>query len=174
MEPPRPWPAPKPGQELPPLTLPEAAPKLRTWHFEVAFVAVVLGAVLALTAAPWRELFCAAAVLASFGHAQVSDRLAEHQASLVSAPVSCFRWSARYFVAKELLWVAYFVATGAYAALVGCGVFLAYPVWRRYWRGRRLRVVVVGAEQTPLWPALAAPWVLIALAFLFAWIVGKH
>jgi hypothetical protein len=30
-----------------------------------------------------------------------------------------------------------------------------------------------GADRAPLWPALAAPLVLIALAFLFAWAVGK-
>lgn len=150
--------------------------KLRTWHFEMVFVAAALGAVLLLTGGAWPELVCAAAVLAGFGHAQVSDRLAAHQASLVSAPVDCFRWSTRYFVAKELLWVAFFTLQQSYAALVGCGVFLVYPFWRSWWRARRSPVVVAAAlpiERVPLWPAVIAPFMLIGLALLFAWAVGK-
>jgi hypothetical protein len=48
--------------------------------------------------------------------------------------VSCYRWSTRLFVGKEIVWLAYFTASRTYSALVGVLVFLAYPAWRRYWR----------------------------------------
>jgi hypothetical protein len=122
--------------------------RLRTWHAELAVVALILGATVAATAGAWREIVGSLAVLAGFAHAQVSERLAEHAkltdrfASNVNghlgqpAPGSshhayCWRWSSRYFLAKELLWLVYFVSLQAWSALVGVAVFLLYPLWRR-------------------------------------------
>lgn len=124
--------------------------KFRTWHAELAVVAIVLLATVAATGGAWREIVGALAVLAGFAHAQVSDRLAEHaklSESLerfhriptpltdgqLSGRAHCWRWSARYFLVKELLWLVYFVSLQAWSALVGVGVFLLYPLWRR-WR----------------------------------------
>jgi hypothetical protein len=107
---------------------------MRTWHVEMAVVAAVLGAVLWLTEAPARELLGAAAVLAGFGHASVSDRMAAAQARQSAPDVACFRWAQRYWVVKELCWVGYFAASRSYSALVGCAVFLLYPLWRALWR----------------------------------------
>lgn len=97
------------------------------------------------------EWLGAAAVLAAFAHGQVSDRLAEHARKTdryaananghLGMPVResrhhayCWRWSLRYFVAKESLWLVYFVAHRSWSALAGVFVFLAYPLWRRWYR----------------------------------------
>ncbi len=112
---------------------------MKTWHFEMAIVAAALTLTLAITGAPLLEFVGAAAVLASFGHASVSERLAAQEAARAAPTVACHRWALRYWVAKEICWVVYFVAHRSYAALVGCGVFLVYPLWRRWWRARGVR-----------------------------------
>lgn len=109
---------------------------MRTWHFEWAIVVTALAAVNSATGARWVEWIGAAAVLLSFGHASISDRMSERQAAMAKPDVDCYRWSWRYFIGKELLWVVYFVCHRSYSALVGCAVFLAYPVWRRFYRAR--------------------------------------
>lgn len=98
-------------------------------------VGLVLAAV-ALARDDWREWVAAAAVLATFGHASVAERMREREEARDEVEVDCVRWTWRYFVAKEILWAAFFVLTGAYAALAGVGVFLVYPLWRRWWRCR--------------------------------------
>lgn len=109
---------------------------LRTWHIEHLVVAVALLTTLVATGGGLVELIGAIAVQASFGHAAITDRLTEREAMRASPEVDCYRWSWRYFVAKELAWLAYFVAHRSWSALVGVGVFLAYPLWRRWYRTR--------------------------------------
>jgi hypothetical protein len=117
---------------------------LRTWHFESAFALAVLSGVALASGGGAVEWIGAAAVFCSFRHGIIADRMAERQAVAVKPDVHCWRLAGRYFVAKELLWVGYFVAHRSYAALVGCGLFLAYPAWRKLWRR---------------WHPIAAPWV---------------
>lgn len=81
------------------------------------------------------------AVLASFLHGQVADRMAAKEAARPIPGTDCHRWSLRYYVGKEVLWFAYFGLIGAWSALIGVVVFLAYPVWRGWWVGRRARKV---------------------------------
>jgi len=107
---------------------------LRTWQIELAVVASVLAGVNLLVGSAWLEWLGAAAVLAGFAHAQVADRLAERQAIRTQPDVECHRLATRYFVSKEALWCAYFMGHGSWSALVGCAVFLAYPIWRSFWR----------------------------------------
>lgn len=107
---------------------------MRTWHFEWLFVTAVLVAVNLATGKGGAEWIGALAVLLTFGHASISDRMAEKQASMTKPDVDCFRWSWRYFVGKEALWVMYFIAHHSYSALVGCAIFLAYPFWRTWYR----------------------------------------
>lgn len=109
---------------------------LRTWVAELLVVASVLAAVVAFRHAAIVEWIGSAAVLASFAHGQVSDRLAEREGLRERPDVDCWKWSRRYFVMKESLWAAFFFATGAWSALVGVGVFLLYPAWRSAWRRR--------------------------------------
>lgn len=123
---------------------------IRTWHVELGVVAAVELAIAAATGRPI-ELVGALAVVLSFAHAQVAERLAEAELAReeervrriyyaeenVRRAVECHRWSMRYLVGKEILWLWYFLARGAWSALVGVGLFLAYPIWRRWWRRRK-------------------------------------
>jgi hypothetical protein len=109
--------------------------RIKTWHGEMLVVALVL-ATMALIRGAWTEWLCAAAVLASFGHASVAERLREREAVRAKPEVDCVRWTWRYFILKEVAWAAFFIATGSYVALVGVAVFLAYPLWRSWWRKR--------------------------------------
>jgi hypothetical protein len=121
---------------------------IRTWQLELTAVAAILVAVALGAGGGPIELIGAGAVMLSFAHAQVADRLAEAERERrayvtfsdgdddVNA-VACHRWATRYLVGKEALWLAYFVAHRSWAALAGVGLFLAYPLWRRWWRERR-------------------------------------
>lgn len=106
----------------------------RTWQLESAVALGVLSLVAVLGGNHATEWLGVGAVWLSFMHGQVSDRLVERQARLERPEVHCWRYSRLYFAGKELLWVAYFVAHRSYAALVGCALFLAYPVWRAWYR----------------------------------------
>lgn len=100
-------------------------------------VAIALLAVNASTHGGGLELIGAGAVLLSFGHAQVAERLAEREGAREQAAVECHRWALRYLVGKESLWLAYFVLHRSWSALAGVVLFLVYPVWRRAWRSWR-------------------------------------
>lgn len=109
---------------------------IRTWHIEIAVVAIVLVAVAAASGGGAIELLGAGAVVLTFGHAQVAERLAEREAARTRPTVACHPWATRYLVGKETLWCVYFVLHHSWSALAGVGLFLAYPVWRRWWRQR--------------------------------------
>lgn len=102
----------------------------------MAVVAAVLAGVAIATHGGPVEFLGAAAVILSFGHAQVADRLAEREGARAAPGVECHRWATRYLVGKETLWLAYFVAHRSWSALAGVGLFLTYPAWRRWWRVR--------------------------------------
>jgi hypothetical protein len=109
---------------------------VKTWHVEMAVVATILLLVVLVTHGGPLELVGAGAVLLSFAHGQVADRLAEREASRKHPSVDCHRWASRYFVGKESLWLLYFVAHHSWSALAGVGLFLVYTPWRRFWRAR--------------------------------------
>lgn len=107
-----------------------------TWAIELVAVACVLAVVWAASG-EWLELLGSAAVLCAFAHAQVADRMTEREAARVRPDVRCWRWSRRYFVAKEALWFVYFAAHGSWSALAGVVLFLLYPLWRAAYRRAR-------------------------------------
>lgn len=111
--------------------------KIHLWHIEAAAVAAVLSVVVVATGNSWREWLGAGAVFLSFMHGQVSRDLAVDQARRETPSVSCYRWAGRYFIGKEVLWFAYFLASQTWSALAGVVLFLVYPLWRRYIEGRR-------------------------------------
>lgn len=106
---------------------------MRTWHVEMLVVAVAMASV-AFFGGGSIEWLGSVAVVLTFGHAQVASRLAEREASRPRPDVACHAWNTRYLVGKELLWLLYFVLHHSWSALAGVGLFLAYPLWRRWWR----------------------------------------
>lgn len=114
--------------------------KLRTWHMEgvVVWGALVSALVIFGKAGVWEEWLAALGVGFGFHHASVANRLQEAEEARPKSAhsVECVKWLNTYWVAKELAWVAYFLATGAVSALVGCAVFLAHPFWRRWYRAK--------------------------------------
>lgn len=110
---------------------------IRTWHVELSFVAAILFIIALMTGATGLQFLGAAAVTLTFAHAQVAERLAEREAQRASsATVECYYMARRYFLGKEVLWCLYFIWLQAWPALAGVALFLAYPLWRRWWRRR--------------------------------------
>lgn len=110
---------------------------IRTWQIESAVALTVLSAVAYCGGNSLIEWLGVGAVWLSFMHGQVADRMVERQAAQAIPDVHCFRTARWYFAGKEVLWVAYFVAHRSYSALVGCALFLAYPLWRAWYRRQR-------------------------------------
>lgn len=113
--------------------------KFETWMAETAVVATILAAVAYFTGVHFGgqrllDWIGAGAVLYTFKYVSVSDRLAEKQGGKAVPDVSCYRKLREFYVIKEILWVTYFVMLGSYTALIGCAIFLFYPVWRKIWR----------------------------------------
>lgn len=112
---------------------------MRTWQIELAVVASILLAVFVLAGKSSVELIGSLAVLFTFATAQVATRfseaVAEYEVKHGVTIVTCHAWYNRYFLAKEFLWLLYFVLLGAWSALVGVFVFLVYPAWRTWYRG---------------------------------------
>lgn len=114
--------------------------RIKTWHIEAGFDALLLGGVvLATTPADVTAWLGAVAVWISARHASVADRLREaeeERAQTSGAVVDCVSWLDRYWVMKEICWIAYFICLGAWPALVGAIRFLLWPWWRRWYRRR--------------------------------------
>ncbi len=113
---------------------------LKTYQVESAFVFCALAATVVLTRNygngwKWVELF---AVFFTFQHAIISQRLEEKQhqrfKNFGKAEVECYHKLQKYFIGKELLWMATFIYLHAWAALVGVFIFLIYYPWRKVWR----------------------------------------
>jgi hypothetical protein len=108
---------------------------LKTYQFEALVVGVVLFSVAVLTGGAFVEFVGSLAVLLSFCHAQIADRLAERQEP-TKPTVECYRKMNKFWIGKEAFWLVYFLLQASYAALVGVALFLAYPFWRKWWRKR--------------------------------------
>lgn len=101
---------------------------------------LVVGVVLSLVAfffsndlAGW---LTAAAILATFGHTQIGDRMQERQSLMETPSVECHWKMNYYFVGKEVLWITMFLVVQNYPAIIGSALFIAYPHWRKWYRKR--------------------------------------
>ena len=108
--------------------------KFRTWMLEWVVVFSILATVTILTGNKPVEWIGTFAVLFTFGHAAISNRLTERQEKMSVPDVECYKWSDRYFILKEMLWFVYFLLYRSYAALVGVIIFIFYPFWRKAYR----------------------------------------
>lgn len=124
-----------------------------TWHFETAFVALVLVSVASVTSPSIQSLsdpeylksflviwLSVGAVLGSFLHAKVGYRMAEALAAQQAPTSSCYEWSGKYWLSKEILWFLVFLISGAYPAIAGTIIFILYPAWRKIHVTERARV----------------------------------
>lgn len=107
---------------------------MKTWHIEVIIVMIILSLQLFFTNFSINEIICSCAVLFTFKHAQIADRMQERQSIMEKPDVHCYKWSNRYFILKEAMWICFFLMTKSYAALSGAILFSLYPLWRKYWR----------------------------------------
>lgn len=109
---------------------------MRTWKYEILVVGLVLAVVTILTKNDWVNWVTTVAILLTFNHAQIGDRLQERQAVMDKPTVECYHKLNRLFAAKEVFWIVAFLLMQNYAAIVGSAMFAVYPLWRKYYRSK--------------------------------------
>ena len=110
--------------------------EIQTWHYELAVVSAVLVITTILFSNNLVNWIVTAAVILTFQHAQIGDRLQERQKILDKPTVECY-WKLKWlFGGKEVLWITAFILMGSYAAIVGSLMFAVYPIWREYYRAK--------------------------------------
>jgi hypothetical protein len=111
---------------------------INTYIIEYFFVAFVLISVAIISNKGGIEWVGVAAVFLTFGHASIAERLREREEirKMKKDPVevNCYYKLPYYFYLKEICWFIYFIYLGAYSALCGVILFLAYDPWRKYYR----------------------------------------
>lgn len=106
---------------------------IQTWHVEMAVVTLVVFSS-AVLAGGWIHFLAAFAIVLSFGHAQIADRMRESQEAQPEPDVDC-AWKLNWYLSgKEVCWLVFFVLTEQWTALISVPLFIAYPVWRTWWR----------------------------------------
>ena len=105
-----------------------------------AVLTVSTGLGMVQTDGDWRQVIGGLAVMATFLHAQVSDRLREYAAG-GGIPPECARMERVYYMGKEVLWLGYFLSMAAYSPIIGTVGFLLYPQWRARHRAGSQSVV---------------------------------
>lgn len=107
---------------------------IKTWHIELIIISVVLVVVTAIFKNDLINWITTLAIIFTFQHAQISDRLQERQTVLDKPTVECYGKLNKLFVGKEILWITTFYLMNNYAAIVGSAMFAAYPYWRKLYR----------------------------------------
>lgn len=112
---------------------------MRMWKKEALVAACILGVVPIIKHDIW-EVVGALAVFIGFMHGQIAERhnyvsaVMEKEGKEVL--VDCWKWSMRYFIGKEIMWIIYFIHLRAWSALIGCGLYALYPIWRKYYHSK--------------------------------------
>ena len=110
--------------------------KVKTWVIESFTVMMILLVIIAVKKFLFAEIICGVAVWVTFMHGQVADRMQEKQSVMQKPDVHCYKWSTRYFLIKESLWIIFFILIKSYAALAGSVLFFSYPFWRKFYRSK--------------------------------------
>lgn len=104
-------------------------------NYEIALIGLVLFVVAFVTSVPFLESdieasviiwLSACAVFITFIHGALCFDLSTNQVSKKSVLGIGFYW-----ISKEFLWLAVFLLSGAYPAIIGTGLFILYPLWRK-------------------------------------------
>ncbi len=111
---------------------------MKTWQIESAIVLMILTVSLFFKEIRFEDVVCLIAVWVTFMHGQIADRMQEKQSKMVKPDVECYKWSNRYFVVKETLWILFFLTIKSYPALIGAIVFSLYPLWRKLYNKKYL------------------------------------
>lgn len=110
----------------------------KTYYWEALFVLMILCITGYVSDKGWKEWIGVAAVFLTFMHASVAERLSESEGHRKTKGeeiyVDCYYKLPIYFYSKEICYFAYFIILGAWSAVVGVLIFLAYPIWRKQWR----------------------------------------
>jgi hypothetical protein len=107
---------------------------MKTWKYEILVVAIILVAVTFFTKNDWVNWVTTLAILLTFNHAQIGDRLQERQGAMDKPTVECYHKLNKLFAGKEVCWIIAFLLMKNYAAIVGSALFAVYPIWRKYYR----------------------------------------
>jgi hypothetical protein len=107
---------------------------MKTWHFEIVIVSIILALVTYWLKNDIVNWLTTLAIIFTFNHAQIGDRLQEKQANMDKPTVECYHKLHKVFVIKEILWITAFIYMGNYAATAGSILFIMYPAWRRWYR----------------------------------------
>lgn len=109
---------------------------MKTWHWEILVMAIILSTVNILFANNWINWLTEIAILLTFNHAQIADRLQEKQKDMAKPTVECYHKLNKLFTAKEIMWIVCFILMQNYAAIVGSALISLYPYWRKAYRKR--------------------------------------
>lgn len=107
---------------------------VKTWKIEFFVIAICLVTVTVLVANNWINWVTTLAILLTFNHAQIGDRLQERQHKMDAPTVKCYHKLNKLFAAKEVVWIIAFILMKNYAAIFGSALFTIYPFWRKFYR----------------------------------------
>jgi Ni,Fe-hydrogenase I cytochrome b subunit len=109
---------------------------IKTWHIELFTVAVILSSTTFITANNLVNWITTLAILVTFNHGIIGDRLQERQSKMDKPTVECYYKLNRLFAIKEVIWITAFFIMKNYAAIVGSVLFFLYPFWRKFYRSK--------------------------------------
>lgn len=110
----------------------------QTYHIENIVVASILVLTAIITNKWFIERIGVIAVYLTFNHVVIANRLQEAEEHRYNNQepirVQCYPKLEKYFYAKEICRCIYFILLGAWSALVGVIIFLAYGPRRKFRR----------------------------------------
>ncbi len=96
---------------------------IKTWHIEITVIALVLAVINLLFANNLVNWITTVAILLSFNHGQIGDRLQEQQTVMTVKTVECYHKLNKLFGAKEIVWIVAFLLMKNYVAIAGSFLF---------------------------------------------------